>query len=517
MSQNRALGRRWLKRFFVTLVPFLAIPITSLAQSQNVLPGNLRSIVYHNAPFYIQEAAKENDQIWPVDYDGDLIGHNNLGGYISGLGELGFWVENNDSLDFNLVAATPKIYYSVVETGYGPDDGYYLIGYYDYHARDDGFIAFGANWSGHQHDMEGVWLVIKKSSFAPYGTVVAGLTEAHGALIPYHTDAVQSPWMNYPQGGWMGSLRSWRDSRYGGYRPVFGIRNGTHGTYAAQDCSGQTSDYDLGIGMWLGSVENYGEFRACIHEYPGHAIIYYPIMEEALTPSLGLPYAEQLPRAQRDGMALYNLEQVSQSALWSQRDVLGMLFSGTQRALPGGHYGYDYFDGITQSAQPPWAWLGGPGEGPLGMYYYSWGVDGTNNSYSQKNWKTAPYGALLGGSGAELVSRFPFLPDVQQPLRFNPYIANQPDYNVPTLTVSISGPTEVVEGQENTWSAVVSGGTGPYTVTWSGGLTGTGSTISGTLSESDLYVDVWDSAGRHAAVATYVRIMQDCPNFQISC
>jgi hypothetical protein len=124
---------------------------------------------------------------------------------------------------------------------------------------------------------------------------------------------------------------------------------------------------------------------------------------------------------------------------------------------------------------------------------------------------------LLGGAAAELAARFPFLPDRSQPVRFNPYIANPPDYNVPSLAVSIDGPTMVTEGQTNTWSALVTGGTGPYTYQWSGGLSGNGQSVAGSLSENDVYLDVWDSAGHHAAVSIFVSIVQDCPDNQISC
>ena len=139
------------------------------------------------------------------------------------------------------------------------------------------------------------------------------------------------------------------------------------------------------------------------------------------------------------------------------------------------------------------------------------------DGWDHRNYRYAPAGALLGGAATELAARFPFLPDLWQPARFNPYIANPPDYNVPPLSVGISGPTMVTEGQEDTWGAVVTGGTGPYTYEWSGGLTGYGQTVTGSPSESDLYLDVWDSAGHHSAVSIYIRINQDCPNFQITC
>ncbi|HYW11702.1 MAG TPA: hypothetical protein VE871_07075, partial [Longimicrobium sp.] len=37
----------------------------------------------------------------------------------------------------------------------------------------------------------------------------------------------------------------------------------------------------------------------------------------------------------------------------------------------------------------------------------------------------------------------------------------------PSLTISILGPTDIVPGEQCMWTADVTGGTGPYTYTWS--------------------------------------------------
>jgi hypothetical protein len=69
----------------------------------------------------------------------------------------------------------------------------------------------------------------------------------------------------------------------------------------------------------------------------------------------------------------------------------------------------------------------------------------------------------------------------------------------PTLTVSISGPDMVNTDWYSTWIAEVSGGTAPYTYSWSGLFYGSGSSISGTTSSGgDLILDVYDAVGGHA-------------------
>jgi pimeloyl-ACP methyl ester carboxylesterase len=67
-----------------------------------------------------------------------------------------------------------------------------------------------------------------------------------------------------------------------------------------------------------------------------------------------------------------------------------------------------------------------------------------------------------------------------------------------TLTVSISGPDIVNTDWYSTWSAEVSGGTAPYTYSWSGLFYGSGASISGTTSTGgDLILDVYDAVGGH--------------------
>jgi hypothetical protein len=64
-------------------------------------------------------------------------------------------------------------------------------------------------------------------------------------------------------------------------------------------------------------------------------------------------------------------------------------------------------------------------------------------------------------------------------------------------------------------NASASGGTAPYTFSRSGVLNSNGDSVTGSpASSGSLYLDVWDAAGRHVAVSTYVTV---CDNAQISC
>jgi pimeloyl-ACP methyl ester carboxylesterase len=74
-----------------------------------------------------------------------------------------------------------------------------------------------------------------------------------------------------------------------------------------------------------------------------------------------------------------------------------------------------------------------------------------------------------------------------------------------TLTASISGPDAVNTDWYSTWGAEVSGGTPPYTYSWSGLFYGSSSSISGTTATSgDLILDVYDAAGGHATATKFV-------------
>lgn len=65
----------------------------------------------------------------------------------------------------------------------------------------------------------------------------------------------------------------------------------------------------------------------------------------------------------------------------------------------------------------------------------------------------------------------------------------------PPLSAEIMGPFEVPPGQSCSWQAVVTGGSPPYTYQWSGALSGTSISVSGSVGSSGyLYLTVTDSS-----------------------
>ncbi|MBA9026394.1 C2 domain-containing protein [Peribacillus huizhouensis] len=99
------------------------------------------------------------DFVTNFDYDGD-------------------WVGNNNWENLNKYPMKSYIYYSVVETS-----SHYFIGYYDYHARDDGPTVFDK----HENDLEGVLVIIRKDG-TPYGTFQLMETVAHNQFYQYTND-----------------------------------------------------------------------------------------------------------------------------------------------------------------------------------------------------------------------------------------------------------------------------------------------------------------------------------------
>jgi hypothetical protein len=174
-------------------------------RAQTVLPGNLKDIVYRNAPFIAAETynyfyVQRFDHILPVDFDGDLLG-----------------ADNNSITPTTIVDGRPTIYYSVAETGYSSDHGYYFLGYYIYHVNDGGQDFIAADFRhvegpGHEHDMEGVYFVVKKSPYFPLGVLTVALSEAHGALIPTENTAQSAVALgeHAPAGG---NFRFFRENR----------------------------------------------------------------------------------------------------------------------------------------------------------------------------------------------------------------------------------------------------------------------------------------------------------------
>lgn len=74
-----------------------------------------------------------------------------------------------------------------------------------------------------------------------------------------------------------------------------------------------------------------------------------------------------------------------------------------------------------------------------------------------------------------------------------------------------------MQHESGTYVAHPQWGVAPYTYQWSGLLSGTGSTVTGVIySEGDLFLDMWDAAGQHVALADHITV-NSCPNNQITC
>lgn len=74
------------------------------------------------------------------------------------------------------------------------------------------------------------------------------------------------------------------------------------------------------------------------------------------------------------------------------------------------------------------------------------------------------------------------------------------------LSAMITGPSMVTIGDVNTWTAGASYGTAPYTYQWTGPFQGSGSTISGSLSQDDyIFLLVTDATGTQASATLFVK------------
>lgn len=82
------------------------------------------------------------------------------------------------------------------------------------------------------------------------------------------------------------------------------------------------------------------------------------------------------------------------------------------------------------------------------------------------------------------------------------------------LTVSIDGPDEVPPDESCIWQAFASGGNSPYSYEWSGGLTGSGSSVSGIINQDTyLQVTVTDDDDREAGDAVNIVVdeqLEEC-------
>jgi hypothetical protein len=472
------------------------------------VPSYLWPIVSANAPIIIQETTNNGDpnqrrinHLMRLDFDGDHNGANNDGN--------AYW--------YGYANATPTVYFSVAETA----DKYY-IGYYFYHIRDNGTRAWLPNTDGHEHDLEGIFEVVEKSPYYPFGYSRLMLSQAHGAMLPYYSPN----WFSQPPSvGWeqhsQGVINTWPDPN-AVMRPVVAIRRNTHGTYLAQRCGpGQTPlNSDSGYGIYP-ERQSTDPFVACIHG-DANAMVYLP-GPYPCAPSGGC-VINDVPTGASLGSYYYALTSLfDDQAFWPLRQTPGAMFGGTHSYLGGNQSGYLFFNGSGSDteANPPWGWLGGPGQCEtvavvnVVACWYSYGSDDTENYWwSRVFWPTITPGHILTDPVQVAYNYWPQF-SYSTSVIHNAFVGGAGSAPAP-LSAYIDGPIWFNDfNTQGTWSAVVSGGTPPYTYQWSGPFYGTGSSVSGTVNESSiLYLDVWDSAGTHVAYSTS---LTRCPLLEFGC
>ena len=512
MTRKKTIVGRWIGRSGTLVLALISMSRGSRAQTSSI-PPYLKDVVSHYAPIIIGETEDNQpkpqsaDQLLPVDFDGDSSGRNNAANGDAGLVVLGM--------------AKSTVYYSIVESGPTADKGYFYINFYFYHPRDMGIsvniagLLYGQG--NHEHDLEGVALIVQKSFSSPYGYLIAAYTEAHGALIPYVTQAFSPPGAaGHPSAGF---IQFWNDANTQTSRPVVAIRSRKHGTYMAQDCTNPTNGQDNpgnhSYGMVLNSPAT-GTFTACIHG-DSHAIVYVPVPLNA-PPSSGM-VADYLGNSIRQGTYRYQLAELVVSPIWELRNTFDKLEFLDDLFFPNGQSGYDFFRPsdpfpVQQGkggANTPWAWRGGAGEcvnaGVTDLCWYSFGQDNTVYTSSKINWPLSPAtGQLVIDPNAEAALRFPTLASVTLPYRYNPYAATPPVCcSTYPLSGVVNGTTTIPVNTSSTWTAVAAGGAAPYTYKWTGVLTGSAQAVIGSLQASgSLFVKITDATGQTLNLTTYI-------------
>lgn len=79
--------------------------------------------------------------------------------------------------------------------------------------------------------------------------------------------------------------------------------------------------------------------------------------------------------------------------------------------------------------------------------------------------------------------------------------------------VSISPPYAVMDYETNTWTASITAGSsvGPYTYSWSGVLSGSGSSVTGSISSSgNLNLTITDSHGLQTSTSQWICVNNNC-------
>lgn len=451
------------------------LPVSRQAGAQ-ALPAYLLDVVYHNAPIIVAETynafnnAEAADHLLKVDFDCNNLGSDNARNIIYG----------------TVCDGGPYAYFSIAETGTTSSSGYYFIGYYFYHPRQPagtiyiGSIAVGKS-DTHEHDLEGVWFIVKKSPYTPYGTLYGAVSEAHGALIPYVRKDGGAPGVAAVEGNF-GYLNFWYQPTTGITRPVVMIRAATHGTYMAQDYTGQSFEeqwiFSKGYGIDPLSPQVYGYYSSRIHS--DSRAIYYMPMYGGCAPSAG---CYRLGPSVRSGTWYYGLQEVATSPIWTQKAVPNLLFTGALLDIGAGQTGLSYFSpsvGSPVAASPMWNWLGGRGSysnaynGGNG-HWYTFANDLTSGSNGDKWWPMSQsYGRLLTNPVVEASSRFTGLTELDAPMMYNAYgttLNTRPPLPGGGVSVSIIRPTVklnlVTAEGDYTWTSSVSDGSGgPYTYLW---------------------------------------------------
>lgn len=86
------------------------------------------------------------------------------------------------------------------------------------------------------------------------------------------------------------------------------------------------------------------------------------------------------------------------------------------------------------------------------------------------------------------------------------------EFHHQTLVAGIMGPDYVYPDDVMTWYATAGGGTPPYSYVWSGPLSGTQSSVSGSVRTSrTLYLDVYDAAGGHVTATKFITVQDGDP------
>jgi hypothetical protein len=281
---------------------------------------------------------------------------------------------------------------------------------------------------------------------------------------------------------------------------------------------GESILYGASLGVDPNSPDANGTYA--VRSHGGTNVIVYAPVPLWSPPSSGYT-PEHLGPSVHGGYHFYGLAELAPLPLWTQRSTLG-IYAGSILSLENSGTAYDNFyqsgsdhgGGVdpNESANPPWAWLGGYGSCAHLSYtpYYCWYgfvMDDTDITSDRVFWPDSPNpGRLLTNPAGEISLRFPWLPEMTEPVQYNPYITAPPPCCTPQpLAVAINGPDVVNDGSDFTLYANVSGGVAPYTYEWTGPISGSSQSVTTSIyADADFYLDVWDAAGTHVAVTKHV-------------